>query len=430
MYAKSTLENGVRVVTNKMPGARSMAVGVLVEGGIRDEVRGQHGLAHLVEHLLFQGGANRDSMQIARLIDAAGGQVGAFTARDYTCYTATVLDDHYPFAMELFGDILLHPVFSENALASEISAILREIAAARDSPGDRAHANLKALAWANHPLGRPITGLPEDIRGVTRENVLRFVRDHYSPDRFIVAAAGNVAHKDFAAHAEDAFWNMSGAGEKTGPGPRPGFQSGCCVEHLPVSEAYFSIGARAHRFAHPDRFAVHVFNKMLGGGVSSRLFRGLREERGLVYDIYSEHHAYHEDGLLVVEGSTSPESLMRVLALTLVEMWKLASGDEPVNEEELRNAKMQITAQHLLAGEHTSTRMSRLATQELYLGRHIPTEDVLAGIHGVNAGALRALGEDKLVDGLNRAAIAVVGPEAPGRYSRAAIEELLEKFRG
>lgn len=430
MYRKTTLENGIRVITEAMEGVRSISMGVLIDAGPRDEPADQGGLAHLAEHLMFQGTSSRDAMQIARLIDASGGQMGAFTARDYTCYSATVLDDYRTYALDLLGDILLNSIFPADALAREKDVILREIAASRDVPDERAHDLLKSFAWTNHHLGRPIAGKPASIRPLTREDVIYFVYENYLPERMIIAAAGNVGHEDFVAQVRDAFWRMLPSDfQFPDADSDPPYRSGVIIEHMPVSQTYFSIGIRVHSYTHPHRYRLHVLNNILGGGISSRLFRRIREERGLVYEIDSEYYAYRDDGILAVEGSTSPEYLMQVLALTLIELWKLVSGDDPPDEEELWKAKMHIRGQMMITAENTNTRMSRLATQELYFGRHIPAEEVLKQIDAVNARNLQELANESLTDALRRVTIAVAGPAATDDYSVSMIENLLAELR-
>ncbi len=201
------------------------------------------------------------------------------------------------------------------------------------------------------------------------------------------------------------------------------------IAHAPVSQTYFSLGLQAYPYAHPDRYGLHVLNHVLGGGVSSRLYRRIREEQGLAYHIGSEYHAYRDDGMLVIEGSTTPECLMAALTQVLIALWQWAAADEPVDDEELWRAKMQIRGQHLMAAESTNTRMSRLATQELYFGRHIPSDEVLAQIEAVDGETLQRLANEALMDALRRVAIAVVGPEAPQHYTATAIEELLSNFQ-
>jgi predicted Zn-dependent peptidase len=429
LYRKTTLENGIRVVTETMPEVRSVTIGIIINASPRDEMPQKWGLAHLIEHAIFQGTSNRDARQIAHLMDVGGGNIGAFTTRDYTCYFASVVDDYRTYALDLLGDILLNSIFPADNLEREKEVILHEIDASRDRPYERAHMLLKAAVWSDHPLGRPIIGVPETVRSLTREDVIYFVHEHYLPNRMIVAAVGNVEHQDFVAQVRDAFWRMQGMGKPVVHDP-PAYQAGAKVEHAPVSQAYFSIGMQVYPYAHPNRYALHILNNILGGGISSRLYRRIREERGLVYNIGSEYHAYRDGGLFVIEGSTAPEYLDQVLALTLIELGQLITGDKPADEDELWKAKMQIRGQHLLAAESTNTRMSRLATQEFYFGRHIPTHEILTQIEMVDDQTLKRLTNEVLIKAFKQLAIAVVGPGLTEDYSFPSINELLAGFEG
>ncbi len=419
-YCKATLENGIRVVTETIPQVRSTAISIVVDVGPKDEMPEQSGLAHFVEHLMFKGTSSRDAMQIARLMDVAGGMMGGFTSRDYTCYFATVLDDYCTYALDLFGDVILNSIFGEESLERERRVILREIEADQDAPDQLAHNLLKATIWPNHPLGRLITGQPEVIRRVTREDMIYFVHDNYLPDRLIIAAAGSVEHEDLVAQVRDAFWRMLGQSAPS-PSRPPACHSGVTIRARDLSQLYFALSVKARPYTHPDRYGLHVLNDLLGGGISSRLFCQLREERGLVYNVASSYHAYRDGGLLVIEGSTTPQGLMSVLDLTLAQLWRLA--EEPVGEEELWKARERIRSRHLIASEDTNIRMSRLATQELYFGYHIPAAEVVQQIQQVNQGTVQRLAQELMVNGC--LALALVGPQSPHHYSAKAIERLL-----
>jgi predicted Zn-dependent peptidase len=408
------------VVTENMPQVRSIAISVIVDVGPKDEAPEQSGLAHLVEHLMFKGTSSRDAVQIARLMDVAGGLMGGFTSRDYTCYFATVLDDYRTYALDLFGDVILNSIFDEESLERERGVILREIEADQDNPAQMAHNLLKATIWPSHPLGRLIAGQPEVVERVIREDMIYFVHEHYLPDRLIIAAAGSVEHEDFAAQVRDAFWRMLGQGSPS-PSRPPAYHSGVTIRARDLSQLYFALGIKACSYTHPDRYVLHVLNDLLGGGISSRLFRHLRKERGWVYNVASSYHAYRDGGLLVIEGSTTPQSLMSVLGLTVAQLWRLA--EEPVGEEELWKARERLRSRHLIASENTNTRMSRLATQELYFGYHIPTAEIVEQIQRVDQGTVQRLAQELMA---NRClALAVVGPQSPRHYSAEAIEKLL-----
>lgn len=420
---KATLANGIRVVTKQIPHARSIAIGIMFDASPHTEPIHQNGIAHLSEHAMFQGTSSRDATEIARQMDVGGGSIGAFTARDYTCYYAIVLDDYRTYAMDLLGDILLNSVAPYQRIESEKRAILGEIESVSDSPLERAQANLKTFAWRDHPLGRPILGRKETVREFTREDVIYFVHGNYLPDRMIVAAAGNVDHRDFLAQVRDAFWRMTGQGESL-PQVAPRFNSGATIESMPVSQAYFCLGIRAFRYSHPDRYAVHVLNNVLGSGTSSRLYRRLRDEHGLVYHIGSEYHAYRQGGMLVIEGSTAPEYLHQVLSLTVTELRNLLASEEAVDDEELWRAKMHIHGQHILAGENSHTCMSRLATQEFYFERPITSEEILAQINAVDIDCLQRLSGDLMADSDSRIAISVVCPDSVQGSTAATVAEL------
>ncbi len=427
MYHKTKLENGIIVVTESMPQVRSISMGFLVDAGPYNETPKQNGLAHLVEHTMFNGTSSRDASQISRMMDEAGGYMGAFTARDYTCYTATVLDDYRTYALDLMGDILLNSIFPEDKLETEKNAILREIDMSLDIPNNAVHALLKDTIWPGHPLGRSISGTHETVNSFTREDVIYFVHENYLPDRIIIAAAGNLDHHDFVAQVRDAFWRMLGQSGKE-ESDKAQFNSAIAIRNTDVSQIYFSIGIRALPYAHKDRYSLYILNNILGGGFSSRLYRHLREELGFVYHISSEYIAYRDEGLWVIEGSTSQENFMHVLKLILAELTQLITVDKPVDEEELWKAKMQIRGHHMISGEDTNTRMSRLATQELYFGEYLGSDNVLANIENIDIQMIEKLSRETLAENIRKPAIAVVGPEISKFYDAIKINELLGKL--
>jgi predicted Zn-dependent peptidase len=416
MYQKTILENGIRVVSESMPSVRSVAIGMIVDAGLREEHPLKNGLAHLVEHLMFQGTASRDALQIARLMDEAGSRIGGFTTRDYTCYSATVLDDYRTYALELFGDILLNSNFLSEDVAREKEVVLREINACDDLPDQRVDSLLKAHIWAGQALGRPITGSAGTVRALTRQDVMDFFNSHYVSDRLIVAAAGNLDHQDIVSQVRDAFWCMRGRPQPAGSQALR-YQAGSAVAHMMVSQVYFSIGIKTYPYTHPDRYGLHIVNKILGDGISSRLFRGIREQ-GLAYDIRSEYHAYRDGGLLVIEGSSNPVHFQKVFAQTVAIAWNLISGRDPLKAYELLRAKNQIKGQHIIGAEDPNTRMSRLVTQELYFGGHISAAQIVSSIDAVTIRSLEDLTLQELAQNFPEAAVAVVGPEFPQPYER------------
>lgn len=413
-YQKSVLENGLRVVSLQQPQARSVTMGLLVEAGSSVEPSHQRGLAHLLEHMIFQGTSNRDGLEIARLMDSAGGRMGAFTSRDYTCFYAQILADYVPYALDLFGDLLLNPVFDPGALEREKRAIQCEWQSGQDNPEQRVHEIMRGALWPDHPLGRPILGTLDGLESLDREDLIYFLHTHYQPNRMIVAAAGNLQHDDFVAQVRDGFWRL--LGERAAlPVQRPASQPALVLQTAPLSQSYFSLGFEAAPFASEDRTTLHVLNAILGGGISSRLFIRLREQLGLVYDVTSSYDAWRDAGLWTLEGSTTTDALPLAVDALLSEVTVLLDGSRPIEVEELHRAKVRLGAQIQLAAEDTHTLMSRLATQELYFGRFFDEVSLLRDLEAVTVTSLRTWIGEHLAQSLRRSTLAVLGQVEPHR---------------
>lgn len=381
---RTVLENGLRIVTEQLPETRAASIGVLIECGSRDENVRESGLAHLCEHMLFQGTSSRSALQIARQMDFAGGQIGGFTTRDYTCLHAVVLADHVYYALDLIGDVLLNSTFPEDALLREKSAILRELAGGSDVPSERVLDLLKRKAWADHPLGRPIAGTVEAVESHTREELIYFFHRNYTPNRILIAAAGNLDHDAFVADCRDAFWRLMGDSERPAL-VEPGFRPGVSFEQISSAQTYFAIGVPGPNYTHPDRVVTHLLTGLLGTGFSSRLFRRLREESGLVYDVRAEYNAYAEGGMILIEGAAMPDNIDDAVGITIDTWNRLTSGAEPVEEEELIGAKNRLRSQHMISSSDVYTRMSRLATQETYFGHPLSNSEIQDRIASVTA---------------------------------------------
>lgn len=406
MYRSTVLDNGLHVCTEAISTSRACSIGITIDVGLADEGASKAGLAHFVEHLMFQGTSSRDSMSIARVIDAAGGRMGGMTTRDYTCYQATVPDEYVPYAMDLFGDLLLNSVFPEAAVESEKAAIAHEIERANDDPESLLNDILKRHVWESHPLGRPIAGSLESVSRLTREDAIYFVGMNYLPGRTSIAAAGNVDHDDFVAQVRDGFWRMIGELPRVESCP-PKFRPGLTVELRPLAQVYFALALPAPEFSSANRINAHLITTMLGGGISSRLFRRLREDRGLVYHVAADYQAFRQAGLLVIEGCTSAEHLPEVIATVREEIDSIASIRW--DEDELWKARMNLRGRHLLSSEDVETRMARLATQHLYLGRHQGSSEILADIDAVSPDVLSEFCRQSIKPIADRPALAVVG---------------------
>lgn len=429
MVEQSILDNRIRVVTKRMEGVRSVSLGFLMAAGPMNEEDRCSGVAHLAEHLVFDGTEQRDAFEIARMMDTTGGQVGGFTSRDYTCFTTTVLDDYRTYLIDLMGDILLNSQFADYAVNQEKDTIIRELSAQIDRPDVCAHDRLKSHIWQSHPLGRPIGGTIASVAALQREDVLNFVNSNYQPRHLIVAAAGNLTHRDVVTNVADAFWAMKDNGQTDTIVHPPIFHGGVTVECKGVSHAYFSIGLKAAPYAASERYLIHLLAGLLGGGMSSRLFRTLRQELGVVYDITAEYQAYRDDGVIVIEGSTTPELLHTVISQIFQELKGMAEHKLPILDEELWVAKMQLKGQHIIAQENSHTCMSSLATQAFYFNRFIDSAEMLDQIQQVDLEQMNIITANILTNGLRHSAIALVGPSCEQVCNTVVFEKLLRDFQ-
>lgn len=425
-YRKTVLNNGIRIITESVPGVRSLSIGVVVECGSVHETAEEAGLAHLCEHLVFQGTSTRDGLKIARQIDDAGGRVGGFTTRDYTCYSATVVSDYCFHALDLLGDILLNPTFPEDCLEREKRVAMCEIGEGADDPARRVHDMARGIAWRGHPLGRLVAGESAAVAGYTREDLIYFFHKHYTPNRLIIAAAGDLDHDDFVSQARDAFWRMLGDGFPPIV-PDAGFASGAEFAEAPFSQTYFCLCLPAPAYQDPDRYSTHLLNRMIGGNVSSRLFRRLREDLGLVYGVHSEYLAYRNGGMLSIEGSTQPDMLEQTIEELLAETRRLLDGEAPADLDEWWRARTQVRAEHLLSSEDSATRMMRLATQELYFGRWMPAAEILEEIGAVEANGIDRTARRLLPDNPAAAVAAAGRTPLPSGKLEAMLGHFLRK---
>ena len=406
------LENGVRVITENIPHIGSAGVSVLVDAGPQDEGPDQSGLAHLCEHALFLGTPLRGSAELAELIDTAGGQLGAFTAPDYTCFYAHVLEDYVSYALDLMGDILVASSFPEAALEREKDVVCQEIRQYNDDPSHLALQSIKSLLWGTDPLACSVTGTESEVSQLTRSDVIGFISKNYTPDRIIVAAAGAVEHDSVVEQAQDAFWTLRGHSPARTKAPVE-LLGGVEIVPLKTNQCTFNIALPLPEYSSPLRNELHVVNCAIGGGMSSRFYRALREKSGLAYSISSEILAYQRGGALLIEGATSPENLIASLQVILFELTSLAVGQNPIGEEGLWKSKMQVRGQSRLAADVIPNRVARLATQNFHFGESIAADRILADIDAVTIENTNDIASSVLLPGLKHLSIAVVGPIDP-----------------
>ena len=403
------LDNGIQVVTESVPNTNSAGISILIDAAPQHEAEDQSGLAHLCEHALFLGTNLRDRDQLSSFIDTSGGNMGGFTAPDYTCFYGHVMQDYVSYAVDLLGDIIIGSSYPEDLLEREKDVIYQEIRQYEDYPSDVALQATKKLLWPADSLSRSVTGRIADVEKLTRANVIDFISKNYTPDRIIVSAAGAVEHDSIVEQAEDAFWTLRGSSPVINRGPVTS-QGGVSVTRMETNQCTFSIAIPVPGITDDRRYAIHLMSSLLGAGMSSRLYRNLREQRGLVYSIQSNILSYRRGGALVIEGVTSPEKLIESIQLTLFELTSLAIWQQPINEEELWKSRMQMKGQSQLAVDVIPSRVARVATQCFFFGRRISDGDMLKQIDNIKIQQLNEVALSVLLEGLSKLTIAIAGP--------------------
>jgi predicted Zn-dependent peptidase len=388
MIYKSTLENGIRVVTEEIPTAHSATLGFWVENGSRHEDLSQSGISHFIEHMLFKGTERRNAQGIAKEIDSVGGVLNAFTSREFSCYYAKVLAKRLPLAVDLLSDIVLHSILDPDEIEKERRVILQEIHMVDDTPDDQVHELFCQTFWEGHPLGHSILGTENTVGSITRDHLLSFLEDRYCGKNILICAAGDLEHERLVEHIEQAFCRIK-------PGIRPPicslpeYRRRINITEKDLEQVHICLGTRALPQNHPNRFASYLLNTILGGGMSSRLFQNVREDQGLAYSIYSYLNCHSDAGALVVSSGTSPKEAPKVIRILLKELDRFRV--EPVTDEELYSAKEQLKGNLLLSLESTDNRMTRLAKNEIYLGRNLSIKEVVRGIDQVVAEDIQKL---------------------------------------
>ena len=405
-FRKTTLPGGLRVVTEAVPGVRSAAFGVWVGVGSRDESLTEHGASHFLEHLLFKGTQKRDALEIASVMDAVGGELNAFTAKEYTCYYARVLDADLPLAVDVVADLVTSALVAPADVESERGVILEEISMHDDDPGDVVHDAFAEALYGNHPLGRPVIGTVDSIEDLTAESVAGYYRGRYRAPEMVVSVAGNLDHDTVVRLVSEAFASSGTATPSAlRPFAPPPALSGAVVEDRPTEQAHLVLGM--HGLARHDerRYALSVLNNALGGGMSSRLFQEIREQRGLAYSVYSYSSHHHDTGMFGVYAGCSPAKVDEVLQLCRAELD--AAADKGVSDEEIRRAQGQMRGSLVLGLEDTGSQMSRIGKAELVHGEVLPVDEILARIDAVTPDDVRAVADDVLRRPLS---LGIIGP--------------------
>jgi predicted Zn-dependent peptidase len=423
LVRRTVLPGGLRVVTEAVPSVRSVTFGVWVGVGSRDESVRQAGCSHYLEHLLFKGTQRRSALDISSTIDALGGEMNAFTAKEYTCFYARVLDADLPVAVDVVCDMITSAVVRAADVDNERGVILEEIAMSEDDPSDLVHDAFAQAVFGDTPLGRPILGTTGSIEGLSRATINGYYRRNYRPENMVVAAAGNLDHAEVvrlvrrAFRSVDALADRSAAPTAARIGGRPRLsQPGVHVQQRATEQANFVLGMPGMSRVDDRRFALGVLNAVLGGGMSSRLFQEVREKRGLAYSVYSYNAQYADTGLFGVYAGCQPDKVDQVLELCRAEVEKVVAHG--ITGDELRRGQGQLRGSLVLGLEDTGSRMSRIGKSELVYGELLGVNAILARIEAVSLDDVRAVAADVLGAAPT---LAVIGPFDPGRDFSAAV---------
>ncbi|PLX80368.1 MAG: peptidase M16 [Desulfuromonas sp.] len=395
MINQTIIDNGIRIITEQIPVAHSVSLGAWVTTGSRYEDAALSGISHFVEHMYFKGTEQRSARQIALEIDAVGGLLNAFTSHEYCCYYAKVLSHNLPLATDLISDILLNSVFSLDDIEKERRVILNEIAMVEDTPDDQVHELFSQMFWQGNSLGQPILGSRDSVSRFSRASILEFVKEAYCGNNLMITAAGNLEHQAVVDQVAERFAKVK-PGRKPASVKAPEYRGGVDVRKRQLEQVHVCLGTKGLPQSHPDRFVIYFLNTILGGSMSSRLFQAIREERGLAYSIYSYLHSHSDAGALIVYAGTPPEDAYDVVALILRELHETSHSLVP--DEEFAAAREQLKGNLLLSLESTENRMTRLAKNEIYLGKQPSIEESIDGIDKVTPEDVRTLASELFHD--------------------------------
>ncbi|HBT47807.1 MAG TPA: peptidase M16 [Peptococcaceae bacterium] len=380
MYSKTILPNGIRIVTEEIPYVHSVALGIWVGAGSRHESDDNHGVSHFLEHLLFKGTYRRNAREIAEALESVGGVLNAFTTKEYTCFYTRVLAEHLDLAIDVLSDMFFNSRFDPEDIVKEKKVILEEIKMYEDSPDEIVHDLFAQTVWPGHPLGRAILGTYSSIQDLQRGGIYKYYQDHYRGGRIVLAAAGNFRTRELEDKLAEAFGGRPLAGGEVSCCP-PEERAAVSVNVKETEQVQICIGVPGLAQDHPDIYVLQALNNILGGGVSSRLFQLVREDRALAYSVYSYHAGYSDSGLFTVYAGTSPAGAPEVIRLILEQMAFIKQ--KGVTEAELKRTKDQIRGNLLLGQENVSQRMSRLGRTELCLGRVVTVEETIERLNEV-----------------------------------------------
>lgn len=392
MITTTTLDNGVRIVTQNIGYMHTVTTGIWVANGTRHEASENNGVAHFIEHMLFKGTKRRSAHQISREIDSMGGILNAFTGHEYVCYYAKVLAKFLPRAADLLADIFLNSTFPDDEIERERGVILQEIKMRDDAPEEFIHDRFHQNFWRGQMLGMPVLGSEQTITNLSRAAILSHKASRYRPRDIIVAAAGNVHHDELVAILAPLFSDLSSQWQpQSGDAFSPADKNVNLIERE-MEQTLVCLGTRSLRYDHQDRYALFLMTTILGGGMSSRLFQEIREKRGLAYSVYSYIISHADSGALVVYAGTEKGHCLEVLEIAQREMSRLVAEEVP--QDELDAAREQLKGKTLMSLESSDSLMTRLAKNEIYLQKQQSIEDITANYDAVTSTDLQRVSQE------------------------------------
>jgi len=408
-FNKSVLTNGIRVVSEYIPTVRSVSVGLWIDVGSRDEGAGKNGISHFLEHMVFKGTQRRNMRQIAQSIESIGGYINAFTTKEHTCFYARVLDEHIEKAVDVITDLVKNPVFHPKEITKEKFVVLEELKQIEDDPDDLIHDYLDRVLYFPHPLGEPIIGSSDSIRQIEREDLFTHLNNNYTPDKMVLAAAGNIDHETFVRYAEKYIGSLERRSHTNGQSRLPNRRSKYVEIKKPIQQAYICMGNKTFGIHSKYRYPLLVLNALLGDGMSSRLNQVIREKHGLAYNTYSFVNLLRDTGLFGVYVGTDSEKINKTMDVLHREFEKLQ--DKPVSRAELRRTISQIKGNMMLGLENMSSRMMRIGSGELYFKKYTTLDTILKKINEVTSEELRSVAR-KVLD-VSKFSTVVFKPSTP-----------------
>lgn len=389
---KTTLDSGLKIVTENVKSVKSISVGIWVKTGSRNETDQQAGMTHFLEHMLFKGTEKRNSYEIAQSMESVGGYLNAFTSTEYTCYYARCLDSELETALDVLTDMVKNSQFPEEELEKEKKVVLEEMKMYRDSPDDVVFEEFSNQVFREHPIGRPVIGYEETVTSFSREDLFRYMKDRYKPDNLLVAVAGNVDH-DVVIQRVGELLNFERNGQTVTPDqPLKPYEVTAKTVTKAIEQTHMIMGRRALNYEHPDKYLLLLANTILGGGMSSRLHQNIREKYGYCYSISPFNQSYIDTGLFGIYTGTDQNYVDHVRELIIAEFHRLQH--EKVDEKELHEAKTQLKGKLLMSQENTSNRMTRLAKSELYFNRFVTLDELEENINAVTREGLQQFSEE------------------------------------